>query len=121
MNLEKLSPAPWQNDGRVGCCGIYSGERRECFDDVPRFIAYCGQPHDEQSQVDWDFVVLARAVFEVMTRHGVTAMRCPQGGWEAVDAETGVPIAESLPNGGYADPFTAIAEGYRDHVEKEPS
>lgn len=68
MKLAKAATAaPWINDGRCGCAGIYASKLKvNCFHDVERFICYSEHPHDDQSQIDWDFIATARIAMPLL-------------------------------------------------------
>jgi len=107
LDVKKLSPAPWtySNDGSHG-----------------QF--FVGQTEDDVlcSDVDCDFVILARDAFEIMRRHGWSAQidQYPCGWrWHAVDRLGNDIMHEDNSTDIWADPFTAIAEAKKWHMQHQ--
>lgn len=120
MDLDKLTPAPWEagmlaggeftvystsaEPGRNGVCTMYasgwlSGNLKHKID-------------------DGEFIALARNALDVMMRRGWGVMRLSGvPAWRAVDWE-----GREILSGFYDDPFTALVQAdrwYREHVEKQ--
>ncbi len=102
IDLEKLSPAPWQAHGHE--------------------LYYSSRLHQQiPSAVDAGFIALARNAFDVMMRRGWGVVWFEDGRWAIVtqgeSAHECLAARISLSN----DPFTAMVEAdkwYRENVEK---
>ncbi len=109
IDLEKLSPAPWQSTGHE----LYYG-RSPCF-------------HQQISKAtDAEFIALARNAFDVMMRRKWHAEFYVGGAWCVVTDDGGI-LYRFRANGGdglritATDPFTALVEAdkwYLENVEK---
>jgi hypothetical protein len=105
IDLEALTPAPWQFDERIRCAAIYQGEKVNCFDELATrgTIAYLGWTigqMDQEKREDWAFIALARNAFQIMMDRKIyPVIRC--GKW-AVDVATCVHV------GDFDDPFSAL-------------
>lgn len=111
IDLSKIAPAPWHNDGRE----IYgpSGSPANGI-----YIYDEGGHNEDEAQ----FICLARNAFDVMMRRGWTLEQIGTT-WFVADGCDGATEAANAV-GGFQDPFTALVEAdkwYREHVEAEKS
>jgi len=90
MDLSKLTVAPWESGTLWMDCNL--------------------------GQEDAEFIVLARAAFEVMMKRGWAPGRGNNGNWWVENVKGDLVLDQD-----YADPFTALVEvdaWYRENVEK---
>ena len=105
IDLSKLPPAPWRSN-KDSEDFLYVADANGKTIGMPEFDT-------EEGKAFADFAALARNAYAIMLSRGWTAMHHPNGGWEAVDADLGVPVIDSLPSG-FPGPFEAIVETAKD-------
>ncbi len=84
MDLDKLTPAPWIYDLRVGIASVFAGQPPECLShECPRCIASKlaawaekGWQWNEADIADMEFIALARNDLDVKQRTGWHTEKC---------------------------------------------
>jgi hypothetical protein len=129
IDLSKLSPAPWSINARkeIDCKnlpGIDSPTGSVC--DFGNSEMYYPTEGNCPGEADFEFMVLARNAFDVMTRRSWYVIPAIEGGW-SICATTVFDNPYEHDGSGdcgpkYDDPFTALVEAdkwYRKNVESE--